>query len=394
MYPQPSESGMRTVEIDGLPVGDGHPTRVMSVLNMSSNSGYKPSVYLDPAEAAEAIEENLVPAGADIIDVGLQSANPKYESKPVEMEKDRLEEVAPLVDELDADVPLSLETRYAEVAEEAIGHGFDLINDVCGFADPDMKGVVEDHDMPVVKMASPPDLARPGALKTIDDIFEALQRDGFTDKTIIDPAFGGWYDGKEFEDNWEMFRRLREFRAFDRPMLTATNREDFLGDLADQPETENQLAVSLAAATMEVERGAHIIRTHDTRETHDVVRVADALGDERTTRAETESGPTVAELTDVTLREVARHQALGETVAGGTDDGATLTFLLGDLTDDARASLRAVAEVTDVVVVEKDGGSCYVGGAAAALKVVTDSLAEDGHRELAGELRASLSRRV
>jgi dihydropteroate synthase len=122
--------------------------------------------------------------------------------------------------------------------------------------------------------------------------------------------------------------------------------------------------------------------------------VADAPGDERTTRAETESGPTVAELTDLTLREVARHQALGETVAGGTDDGATLTFLLGDLTDDARASLRAVAEVTDVVVVEKDGGSFYVGGAAAALKVVTDSLAEDGHRELAGELRASLSRRV
>ncbi|EMA07613.1 dihydropteroate synthase [Haloarcula vallismortis ATCC 29715] len=385
---------MRTVEIDGLPVGDGHPTRVMSVLNMSSNSGYKPSVYLDPAEAADAIEENLVPAGADIIDVGLQSANPKYESKPVEMEKDRLEEVAPLVDELDADVPLSLETRYAEVAEAAIGHGFDLINDVCGFADPDMKGVVEDHDMPVVKMASPPDLARPGALKTIDDIFEALQRDGFTDKTIIDPAFGGWYDGKEFEDNWEMFRRLREFRAFDRPMLTATNREDFLGDLADQPETENQLAVSLAAATMEVERGAHIIRTHDTQETHDVVKVADALGDERTTRPETDAGPTVSELTDVTLREVARHQALGETVAGGTDDGATLTFLLGDLTDDARASIRAVAEVTDVVVVEKDSGSLYVGGSAAALKVVTDSLAEDGHRDLAGELRASLSRRV
>lgn len=385
---------MRTVDIDGLPVGDGHPTRIMSVLNMSSNSGYKPSVYLDPEEAAEAIEEHLVPAGADIVDVGLQSANPKYESKPVEMEKDRLDAVAPLVDELDADVPLSLETRYAEVAEEAIGHGFDLINDVCGFADPDMKGVVEDHDVPVVKMASPPDLSRPGALKTIDDLFEAIQRDGFTDKTIIDPAFGGWYDGKEFEDNWELFRRLREFRAFGRPMLTATNREDFLGDLADQPETENQLAVSLAAATMEVERGSHIIRTHDTRETHDVVRVADALGDERTTRAETDPGPTVAELTDVTLREVARHQSLGETVAGGTDDGATLTFLLGDLTDDARASLRAVASVTDVVLVEKDDGGQYVGGSATAMKVVADSLAEDGHRELAGELRASLSRRV
>ncbi len=106
---------------------------------------------------------------------------------------------------------------------------------------------------------------------------------------------------------------------------------------------------------MEAERGAHFIRTHDTRKPT-TWSVADALGDERTTRPETDSGPTVAELTDVTLREVARHQALGETVAGGTDDGATLTFLLGDVTDDARASLRAVAEVTDVVVVEKDGG--------------------------------------
>ncbi|MBX0347108.1 dihydropteroate synthase [Haloarcula pellucida] len=385
---------MRTVDIDGLPVGDGHPTRVMSVLNMSSNSGYKPSVYLDPAEAAEAIENTLVPAGADIVDVGLQSANPKYESKPVEKELDRLEEVAPLVDELDADVPLSLETRYAEVAEAAIGYGFDLINDVCGFADPEMKSVVEAHDMPVVKMASPPDLAAPGALKTMDELFEALQRDGFTDQTIIDPAFGGWYDGKEFADNWELFRRLREFRAFGRPMLTATNREDFLGDLAGRPETADQLAVSLAAATMEAERGSHIIRTHDTKETHDVVKVADALGDERTVRAETDPGPTVAELTDVTVREVERNQSLGETLAGETGDGATLTFLLGDLAEDEAASVRAVAEVVDVVLVEKSSGALYLGGSAAAVKVVADSLAEDGHRELAGTLRESLSRRV
>jgi dihydropteroate synthase len=268
---------MQTVEIGDISIGDGHVPKIMSVLNMSENSGYEPSVHIDADQAASVVDEELIPAGADIIDIGLQSANPKYETKPPEYELKRLDAAAEVIDRVESNPVFSLETRYAAVAEEGIQNGFDIINDVCGFADPEMRPTCETYDMPVIKMASPPDLERPGALKTIDDVFEALQRDGFTDRTIIDPAFGGWYDDKTFEDNWNMFQRLSEFRAFGRPILTATNREDFLGDLAGQPETENQLAVSLAAATLEVDRGAHIIRTHDTRETYDVVQVAHAL---------------------------------------------------------------------------------------------------------------------
>lgn len=318
---------MRTVEIGDLSIGDGHPPKIMSVLNMSSNSGYKPSVHTEAERAAAVVDEELVPAGADIIDIGLQSANPKYETKPVEHELDRLETAAAVLDNVETDPVFSLETRYAEVAEAGIQRGFDIVNDVCGFADPEMRPTCEAYDVPVIKMASPPDLERPGALKTADDVFAALRRGGFTDRTILDPAFGGWYDERTFEDNWEMFRRLSEFRAFGRPLLTGTNREDFLGALAGRPETENQLAVSLAAATLEVDRGAHIIRTHDTETTHDVVQVAHALSEDRTTRTDT---VTVTELSGVSKRELDQHLALSEEAVGTADRTATLSFVVND----------------------------------------------------------------
>lgn len=380
---------METVSIGGLPVGDGHPPRVMSVLNMSPRSGYKPSVYTDPEDAAAIIDTELVPAGADIIDIGLQSANPKYEAEPVEYELERLEAAAPVLEYIESDVPVSLETRYAEVAEAAIGYGFDVINDVCGFADPDMKPTVMDHDMPVVKMASPPDLSSPGAVKTTDDIFEALLRDGFTDKTIIDPAFGGWYDGRTFEDNWELLRRLREFRAFGRPILTATNREDFLGALADKLDTDDQLAVSLAAATLEVDRGAHIIRTHDTEATADVVRVAEALREPRVTAPAT---PTVVELPGVSRREAARHARLGAERTQPPTDAVTLSFLIGDL---PRAAVERITGVdTDAAIIDRDDGGVYIAGTPPQLDALTTALGtgDEPTQVIADRIQAALTR--
>lgn len=338
---------MDTVEIGDLSVGDGHVPKVMSVLNMSENSGYKPSVHIDAEQAARTVDEELVPAGADIIDIGLQSANPKYETQSVEYELERLDAAAEVINNVESDTVFSLETRYSEVAEAAIQAGFDIINDVCGFADPDMRSICEAYDVPVIKMASPPDLDRPGALKTIDDVFEAIQRGGFTDRTIIDPAFGGWYDEKTFEDNREMFRRLSEFRAFGRPILTATNREDFLGDLAGQPETENQLAVSLAAATLEVDRGAHIIRTHDTRATYDVVQVAHALSRERMSRTEPVN---LVELSGVTQREFRRHLSVSERTVGGVDQATALTFMISGIPEADIEVIQNAAEVGELSV--------------------------------------------
>jgi dihydropteroate synthase len=358
---------MNPVDIAGLPVGEGHPPRIMGVLNMSVESNYDPSTWGDVDGAVEHAEQ-MAAEGADIIDVGLQSSNPKNPWQAVETELERLERALEVLDRADCDAVWSIETRYAEVADAALEGGFDMVNDVCGFADPDMPDVCRDHDAAVVKMASPPDIQSPGHLRSIDDCFAALARGGFTEKTIIDPAFGGWYDEKTYEDNWEMFRRLREFRAFNRPILTATNREDFLGDIADRPETEDQLAVSLAAATMEVERGADIIRTHDVPETADVAAVADFLGDRCAVETgpaahegDDESGVHAAELTGVTPREVSRNTLLRE--HDGTDPAmaVTLTFAAGDLPDGAREELTAIGGEYGLLVAAGDAGAVVSG---------------------------------
>jgi len=181
------------------------------------------------------------------------------------------------------------------VAEAALAAGFEMVNDICGFADPEMPVVCEDHDVAVAKMASPPDLERPGAVEAVDwaarkgpewaaeadyvdMVYEALGQNGLTEKTIVDPAFGGWSEAKTTDDDRATFDRLREFRALGRPMLVSINRKNFLGELVDRG-TDERLPASLAATAMAVERGAHVIRTHDVAETRDAALVGAAFAD-------------------------------------------------------------------------------------------------------------------
>jgi dihydropteroate synthase len=267
---------MQTVEAAGLPIGDEHPTRIMGVLNVSDESPYEPSVFADPGAAAAHVED-LIAEGADIIDVGLESANKRFEVLSADEERARLDTAIETIERVEGEAVFSIETRYHEVAAAALDANFDMVNDVCGFADPEMPRVCEARDAAVVKMASPPDLTRPGALTSVEEIYDALA-DGLTGKTIIDPAFGGWSEDKTLADDRETFRRLGEFRTIGRPMLVSINRKNFLGDIVDR-ETAERLPASLAATALAVERGADVIRTHDVAETRDAAMIGDALGD-------------------------------------------------------------------------------------------------------------------
>jgi dihydropteroate synthase len=248
----------------------------MGVLNVSKESPYKPSVFDDHGEAAAYVDERLIDEGADIVDVGLESANKKFEVLSAEGELDRLDTAIEMMNSVSGDAIFSIETRYHEVAEAALDAGFDMVNDICGFADPKMPQVCEDRNVAVAKMASPPDLERPGAVERPDDIYDALELNGLTDKTIIDPAFGGWSEAKTVKDDRETFRRLREFRGYGHPMLVSINRKNFLRSLAGR-DTEGALPVSLAATSLAVERGAHVVRTHDVAETRDAAIIGDAF---------------------------------------------------------------------------------------------------------------------
>ncbi|WP_115862681.1 dihydropteroate synthase [Halorussus litoreus] len=345
---------MQNVTAAGLGIGDDHPPRIMGVLNVSEESPYDPSVYDDPGEAAAYVDSELVGEGADIVDVGLESANKRFEVLSAEEELDRLDTAVEAIESVSGDPVFSIETRYSEVADEALSRGFDMVNDICGFADPEMPVICREHDAAVVKMASPPDLERPGAVEKPDDIYEALKRGGLTDKTIVDPAFGGWSEDKTLEDDRETFRRLREFRGLGQPILVSINRKNFLRDLADRS-TEEALPVSLAATSMAVERGAHVIRTHDVAETADAAKIGAAFtrdrvrtaipgdeGDRETLRVE--------ELDVTTSGEAARHLERIAASSTSADEAAMRVVELSGLSSDERETLAQAATDAGVTV--------------------------------------------
>ncbi|MDS0294864.1 dihydropteroate synthase [Halogeometricum luteum] len=343
---------MQTVDAAGLEIGDDSPPRIMGVLNVSKESPYSPSVFDDAGEAAEYVDDALVGEGADIVDVGLESANKRFEVLSAEEELDRLDTAVEAMESVSGDAVFSIETRYHEVADEALSRGFDMVNDICGFADPEMPVVCEDHDAAVAKMASPPDLERPGAVKEVDDIYDALARNGFTDKTIVDPAFGGWSEAKTLEDDRETFRRLREFRGYGRPVLVSINRKNFLREVAGR-DTEDALPVSLAATSMAVERGAHVIRTHDVAETRDAALIGKEFARRRTRRtrsgasnADVDGGDVSVEELDVTTpREAERHlDRLGvDAPASVAEESVVRVFELDGLADGDVRTLAAAA---------------------------------------------------
>ena len=351
---------MQNVTAAGLGIGDDYPPRIMGVLNVSEESPYDPSVYDDPGEAAEYVDSELVSEGADIVDVGLESANKRFEVLSVEQELDRLDTAVEAIESVSGDAVFSIETRYAEVADEALRRGFDVVNDICGFADPEMPEVCRDHDAAVVKMASPPDLERPGAVEGVDDIYDALKREGLTDKTIVDPAFGGWSEEKTLEDDRATFRRLREFRGLGQPILVSINRKNFLRDLAGRS-TEAALAVSLAATSMAVERGAHVIRTHDVAETADAAKIGAAFTRDRL--RDDELG--VEELDVTNAGEATRHlERIGADDRTATETTARV-FELSGLTREEREILGAAAADAGAAVAPGERAALLAGSPAA-----------------------------
>jgi len=360
---------MQTVEAAGLPIGDDHPPRVMGVLNVSQESPYDPSVFDDSGEAARYVDRELVDEGADIVDVGLESANKRFDVLTAAEELDRLDTAVETLESVSGDAVFSIETRYHEVAAEALARGFDMVNDICGFADPEMPRVCEEHDAAVVKMAGPQDLERPGAVEAVDDIYEALLHNGVTDKTIVDPAFGGWSEDKTLADDRETFRRLREFRAVGRPILVSINRKNFLRDLAGRS-TEEALPVSLAATSMAVERGAHVIRTHDVAETRDAALVGDAFARDRLR----DPGAGVEEL-DVTTAGEARRYLTGD--RADRDAARAVSRLVAVDVPSAAARDRLLGAVDGTgLVAAPVGGRVVLGGPLADLRGLADRVSD------------------
>jgi len=273
-----------------LPLPIGERTLIMGVLNCTPDSFYDGGRYFSH-EAAIAHGWRLAEQGADLIDVGGESTRPKgvYGSgaEPISAEEEK-RRVIPVVEALAKKIriPISIDTYKAKVAEAAIGAGAGLVNDISGFQfDASMPATVARLGVPVVIMhtkGAPADMqTNPAYENLMDELYLYFERQielarhaGISeDRLIIDPGLGF---GKRGRDNYEIIRRLAEFRGLGCPILIGPSRKSFVGKALDLP-PEQRLEGTAAAVAAAVLSGAHIVRVHDVTEMRRVAAIADLI---------------------------------------------------------------------------------------------------------------------
>jgi dihydropteroate synthase len=259
-------------------------TRVMGILNVTPDSFSDGGRFIDP-DAAVRRGLEMVEEGTDIVDVGGESTRPGSDPVPEDEEWKR---VSPVIQGLAGklSVPISIDTRKPDVARKAIRAGASIVNDVTALQDREMAPVVANSGAGVILMhirGEPKTMQdRPSYGDVIQEVRAFLEEriraavsDGIDREAIaVDPGIGF---GKESSHSLALLRHLDTLTALGRPIVVGVSRKSFLKRLGAGDEASDRLAGSLAAATLAVARGAHVIRAHDVFETVRAMRVADAL---------------------------------------------------------------------------------------------------------------------
>jgi dihydropteroate synthase len=246
---------------------------VMGVVNVTPDSFSDGGVNFDPDDAVAAARR-IRDEGAAIVDVGGESTRPGSDGVSLDEE---LRRVLPVLERLEGDVPVSIDTSKAEVARRATELGAELVNDVTALrADPELAGVVAQSGAYLCLMHM---LGEPRTMQrdpVYDDVVSEIaafleERLRFAvaagipeERICLDPGIGF---GKTVEHNFELIRRLDELVSLGRPIVIGFSRKSSLGKLLGDPDaTTGSIAASVGAAVAAYERGATILRVHDVRE--------------------------------------------------------------------------------------------------------------------------------
>lgn len=262
----------------------GQRTYVMGILNLTPDS-FSDGGRLGSLEAAVREAERLVNEGADMLDLGGESTRPGADPVPADEE---IRRVLPVIEALKerCDVPISIDTYKAAVAEAAISVGADMVNDVSGLrGDPDMVGTVARLGVPVVimHMLGVPKTMQvepryqsvvPEVMGTLaESVDKAIAAGVKPENIIVDPGIGF---GKNLPHNLTLMRRLRDMRSLGYPVLMGTSRKSMIGEVLRLPVSE-RIEGTAATVALSVAGLADIVRVHDVAAMQRVVRVADAI---------------------------------------------------------------------------------------------------------------------
>jgi dihydropteroate synthase len=258
---------------------------IMGVLNVTPDSFSDGGEFFTTGKAVEQ-GARMAAEGAQIIDVGGESARPGAE--PVSAEEE-LSRVLPVIVKLREKVSalISIDTTKAAVARGALEAGASIINDVTGGrGDPEMMKLAAEKKAAFIIMHMQ---GTPRTMQTsphyddvvgeVADFFRqqyarALECSIDSMAIAFDPGIGF---GKTVEHNLELLSNLSRLRVHDRPIVVGVSRKSSLGKMIGSAEMSDRLAPTIALTALLRERGANILRVHDVKENVAALRVTERL---------------------------------------------------------------------------------------------------------------------
>lgn len=269
---------MTVLPFDWGPLLKGGPLFI-GILNLTPDSFSDGGRFLDP-DAALAQALSLAQAGAGMLDLGAESTRPGAAALDAALEWSRLEAVLPRLARALPDLPLSLDTRHAEVAARGLAAGVAVLNDVTGFSDPDMLALARASPCGLIAMRSrscggslhmpayddPTSKSAEAALAELGALRHRLQRAGIQDgRVLLDPGFGFGTTFREDLALWEALPRLEESLAWPRDRICiGISRKRFLAARAGTPQLPPPQRDGLTAAAHAevIHLGYRVFRTH------------------------------------------------------------------------------------------------------------------------------------
>jgi dihydropteroate synthase len=273
---------MPRADIAGLDMGR---VNLMGILNVTPDSFSDGGKFERPDEAIEHAFA-MMDAGADILDIGGESTRPgaAYVSS-----KDEIARTAPVISALRqaCAVPISIDTRKADVAAAALTAGATMINDVYAFThDPDLARVTATAGAPVCLMHAQGDPEvmqdNPDYADVLLDVYDflderieiAVSAGIARDQIMIDPGIGF---GKTIDHNLQIMNRMSLFHSLGCPILLGASRKQFIGTIGNEPDAASRLGGSIAVALAGAAQGVQIIRVHDIKQTKQALALWQAV---------------------------------------------------------------------------------------------------------------------
>ncbi len=252
-------------------------TYIMGILNVTPDS-FSDGGKWNSLDVALKHAEEMAAEGAAIIDIGGESTRPGHQQISEQEEIDR---VAPMIEAVkkEIDVPVSVDTYKARVAEAAIKAGADLVNDIWGLKyDPEMAGLIARTGVACCLMHNKEKAEYENfyedMLKETAQCVELARAAGIADdKIILDPGVGF---GKTYEMNLETIHYMERFHRLGYPMLLGTSRKSVIGLTLDLPADQREEG-TLVTTVMAVMKKYAFVRVHDVRANQRAIRMAEAI---------------------------------------------------------------------------------------------------------------------